>query len=494
MHIMLHLVRSIRMKKKFKPNILKQLRFALLLVICQIPTLVSAQKTWTLEACIEYAIANNLQIKQSSLNMELQEQNLQNNQVTQLPSVNGFAGNVFNFGQTIDPFTNQFAQSRVRSNQFGLNAQMTLFSGLQQRNTIESEKMELQAQRHDLDKARNDISLAVANAYLNILVNQELLKVAENQVAITEKQLNQTKKLFSAGAVARGNVYDIEAQLANEELNKTRALNNLELSILSLQQLLQMQFDPNFTISKPAISLEENVQIGVSPENVYNRSLAFLPEIKSAEMRIDRSVKMLQVSRGGLSPRLTLSGSIGTGYSGLAQRVVGTETIDGIPVGTTVSGELVTTSISRSILETQPFSDQLNQNFNQSIGINMIIPLFNGYNNKTNIERAKINQEISQNQLEITKNNIRQDIQNAYANARAAMNEYQSLQKSVAALNEAFKYTEERFNVGVINSIQYNESKTLLTNAQANLIRAKYNYIFTSKVLDFYQGNPITLN
>lgn len=464
-----------------------------ILIFSMLSLSVISQEKWSLEKCIQYAIENNLEVKSSQLNMQLQEEQVTRDSYGRLPSVNGFASNVYNFGQTIDPFTNQFAQDRVRSNQFGVSANMTLFNGLQQYNNNQSSQLELQALRYDLEQAKNDISLAVANAYLNVLSNDELLRTAQNQLAQTKRQLSLTQKLFSAGTIPKGDVLEIEAQLATEEFNVVSAKNQVDLSLLQLQQILQLPYDQNFTIEKPELNIVAE-GLSLNSENVYNRSLEYLPQMKSAELRKERAEKEVSIAKGGLSPRLNLNASIGTGYSGRNEEITdfATETI---VVGTTASGEAVTRQISSpTASEVKPFSTQLDENFNQSVGITLNVPIFNGLANKTNISQAKITQEIRDIQYEQVKNQIRIDVQNAYANALANKNNFVALEKSVQSQREAFKYTEKQFEVGVINAVDYNNSKTLLTNAEANLIRAKYNYLFSLKILDFYQGKPITLD
>jgi outer membrane protein len=236
-----------------------------------------AQDYWDLEKCVTYALENNLTIKQTELSTKIAEQNLTQSKGANLPNLNGFASNTYNFGQTIDPFTNQFATQRVRSNSLGLAANMNLFSGFGNYNTIKQREYELNASRYDLDQSRNDISLAIASAYLTILFNEEQVEQARSQAAVTAKQVERTQKLVKAGTLPQGSLYEVEAQLASEELALTQALNNVDLAYLSLKQLLQVESDQNFRIVKPNLEIAENQKVESTPGQVYDKALNTLP-------------------------------------------------------------------------------------------------------------------------------------------------------------------------------------------------------------------------
>ena len=453
----------------------------------------SAQENWDLEKCITYALENNISIQQSELSTKIAEQNVTSNKGSMLPNVNAFASNTYNFGQTIDPFTNQFATERVRSNSLGVSASMNLFNGFQNKYSLEQSKYELTARQYDLDKARNDISLAVAAGYLQILFNMEMADAALAQVNLTQKQLERTTKLVNAGTVPKGSAYDVEAQLANEELNLTQANNNLDLSYLQLKQLLQLDISEKLKIVEPNLSIDENATVATRPGQVYDKALNILPQLKSAENNVLGAESQLKSVKGNYYPRLSLSGSIGSGYSGLRETY--SDFVDlSFPIGTTASGEVVSETISiPSTIETKAFGEQLTDNFNQSISLSLSIPIFNRFQVSTGVSQAKLNLESRNLQYEQTKNDVRQTIERAYADAVAGLKSYKANLKAVKAMKESYGYMLKRYEVGMLNAVDLTDSKTRLSNAESALLRAKYDYIFKLKILDFYQGNAISL-
>lgn len=451
-----------------------------------------AGKAWTLQECIDHALKNNIQVKQSELNAELSKALLTQSQAGLLPSLNGNVSHNYNFGRTIDPFTNQFATDRVLSQNFSLSSSVTIFSGLQQINAIRQSKFEYLASRYDVDKMRNDIAMNIALAYLQVLFSEELVDVTQAQVTVTEAQVERTNKLVEAGSLARGSLLDIQAQLATEELNLANAQNQLDLSYLSLMQLLELQWTPEFKIVKPQLDIPAGTVIASSPNAIYNTALAIQPEIKSAEFRMQSSKKGLAVARGGISPRVVFSGSVGTGYSGAARRLLGDPVLAGYDTtGYTSGGDYVLTPNFITNFETTPFSQQVNDNFNQSFGVFITIPIFNGLQTKTSITRAKISMQNAEYSLQLAKNQLQKNVQQAYADASAGLKKYLAAQKAVDAMEEAFKYTQQRYDVGLVNTIEYNTSKNNLTKAKSDLLQAKYDYVFRTKVLDFYQGKPL---
>lgn len=452
-----------------------------------------AQSYWSLEQCIDYALSHNLQIKQSVLQTELSEQNLQSARGAYYPTLNAFGTNIYNFGQTIDPFTNQFASSAVRANQFGLRANMNLFNGMRNANTAKSAQIALEASRYELDAARNDVSLAVANAYLSVLFAEELLFNANNQLQMTKKQVNRTQSLFEAGSIPKADLLNLQAQLAGEELNVVNAENQVDLSYLSLKQLIQLDSINDFRIVKPDLNIAENGDIGATPGQVYDQALRVMPQIKGAERRVLAAGKDLSAAKALYYPVLSLSGNIGTGYSGLRSDFTNPVISGQRLIGTTESGEGVFQP-NVTFPDLMSFGDQVNENFNQSLGFTLSIPIFNGFQNNTAVGRAKINREISENNLDIAKNQINQDIQRAYADARAALKQFRASEKALESLKESFEYAEQRFTVGMLNSVDYNNAKLNLTRAESDVLRAKYDFIFKSKILDFYQGKSISLN
>jgi outer membrane protein len=445
----------------------------------------------SLEACIDYALKNNIQIKQSVLNTELSKISLTQSEANLLPELNGNASHSYNYGRTIDRFTNEFATQQVLSQNFALNSDITLFGGLQNINTIQQNKYSYLASKFNVDKMKNDVSLNVASAYLQILFAIETTENARNQMGITTTQVERTKKLVDAGATAKGTLLDIQAQLASEELNFTTAQNQLDISYLSLAQLLNMASTEGFSIVKPDIAVANETLLTSNANQIYTTAVSNLPEIKSAEFGVKSSEKAIDVALGAISPRLSFSAAYGTGYSGLSQRLVTPLVFEGlVPDGSLLSnGQLV--YAPNFATEKIPFADQYKDNVNKSFGLFLTVPIFNRLQTKTAIDRARIQKLNAELTVESTKLQVQKNIQQAYADANGGLKKYNASIKTVDAMKESFKYTEQKFNVGMVNPIEYNDSKNKLTKAENDLIQAKYEYVFKTKVLDFYQGKPL---
>lgn len=450
-------------------------------------------KQWSLQDCIEQAWQNNLQLQQQKLSVDIARENLTQSQANLFPTLNANASHSYNFGRTVDPFTNEFATERVRSNNFNLSSSLNLFSGFQVQNTIRQNRMELDASRMDLEYSYNDIALLVASAYLQILFNLELVENTSGQVEITRLQVERTRQLVEAGTLPRGALLTIKAQLASEELQLVNAQNQLNLSYLNLQQILFLPGDEVFQIQVPEIAIEPDEELTYTPLQVYRVAVQEQPQVKSAEIRIQSAERGVAIAQGGRSPMLSVRGSYGTGYSGASLEA--TEMIMGEPreIGVTASGEKVFAPSFEYETRVIPFSDQLNDNLNRSIGFALTIPIFNNFQTRSAISRSKINLENARLQNQIVREQLFQTIQQAHADASAALKRYAATEINVKALEESFRYTEQRFTVGMVNSLEYNDAKNRLSAAQSELLQSKYEYIFRLKVLEFYQGVPLQL-
>lgn len=454
-----------------------------------------AQSTpWTLEKCINHALTNNLQIRQSELNTEAAKTTAAQGKLDLLPTLNAGASHGYNWGQTIDPFTNQFATDRVQNNSFSLSSSVTLFAGFQKQNTLKQRQYDYMAARFDNEKMQNDISMQIATNYLQVIYNQELFKIADNQFELTKLQVERVRKMVDVGQSPKSNLLDLQAQLANEELNRVNTENQLSISLLSLMQLLQIN-DPNFSVETPSLEANNLDQVGADPMSVYNVAVTQRPEIKSSEYRMMSANKAKAAAIGTQSPRLTVSGSYGTGYSGNNKVGAGDTIIGTRYVGTTETTfeNVFAPSFGFEKYEVKPFRDQLDANLNQSLSFQLTIPLFNGWNTRTNVKRAKINFLNAEMQLEQSKQQLQQDIQRAHNDAVAALKQFQASKRAVSALEESFKYAQARYEGQLINTIDYTDAKNKLTKAQSDLLRGKFDFIFKSKVLDFYQGKPLAL-
>lgn len=460
-------------------------------------TTAPAQKIWSLQECVEHALTNNLQIKKQMLLVEASRADVLQSKLDLLPGITGNASHAYNYGQTIDRYTNQFATSRVQSNNFYLQSGVTLFNGFQKLNLIKQNQLDLLATREEADKFMNDISLNIATFYLQVLFYKELVEIRSNQLEITNQQVERMNKLVNAGTMAQGDLFTIEAQLAEEESSLISAENELELSLLTLSQLLDLPSADGFDIEKPEISLEDDPGLMASAEEVYKIAEGRMPEIKAADYRMQSSERQLARARGSYYPSLALSGSWGTGYSGASSvidqitlgqpRLIGfAERPGNDPLNVYAYQENYTT-------KTKPWGDQISDNNNQTIGLYLTIPILNGWQSRTMVNKSKIALESARLDLDLQKLALRKTIQQAWADARAALKNYYASQKKQTATQESFRYADQKFNVGIMNSVDYNNAKKDLTNAESEMLQSKYDYVFKKTVLDFYMGKPLSL-
>ncbi len=446
-------------------------------------------KRWSLQECIEYAIANNLQIAQNNLSVNQAENTLLQTKAGALPTLNGSANHTYNFGRRIDPFTNVFATNRVLSQNFSLSSNVNLISGLSNTQTILANQLSVIAARYNNDQLKNNISLQVTNAFLQIILADELLTIADNQLRLTREQSERGKLLYEAGRTAKGDFLQAEAQLANEELNVVTARNRLDLAKLTLAQLLSLESADEFDIVKPDF---DKMPIELPPYNardLFTTAAERQPGILGAEYQLKSAERGLRAARGGYYPSLSLFGGIGTGYSELSRTAIGS-TIQQQNLGT-FQGQPIIIDVEVPTYEKTPFHNQLNQNFNRTVGFSLNVPIFNGLRTRTQVSQQKIAVENARLQHQITKNQLRRDIQTAWFDARSSYERYQATQKSVNALQEAFSYIQQRYDVGMVNALEFNTSKNQLLSAKSNLAQARYEFILRVKVLDFYQGKPI---
>jgi outer membrane protein len=450
-----------------------------------------AQKAWTLKECIDYALRNNIQIKQNQLNADLSRVKLEQSVASMFPNLNGSASHSYNYGRTIDPFTNQFVDQRTQYNNFSLNSSISLFEGFQVQNTLRQSNYDYKAGKLDVQKSQNDIALSVVTAYLQILYNKELVNISKSQLEVSENQVSRTRKLVETGSLPKGSLLDAEAQAASEELRLINAQNQLELSYLNLTQLLDLPTPKGFDIIDPQLSLPTTSLAENTPESVFEYAVKNQPEIKSAELKVRSAEKGLSIARGARYPRLSLGGSMGTGYSDIRTRVTGFTTITYISGITQGSQDPVISSQRIPLTEKTPFRDQLEDNINKSIGLTLSIPILNNWQVQSSVARAKINRANAELNNQLAINQLNKTIQQAHADANAALKKYNATAKTLESLREAFKYTEQKFNVGLVNSIDYMNAKNNQSKAESDLLQAKYDFIFKSKVLDFYLGKPL---
>jgi len=430
-----------------------------------------SQEKWSLESCINYAIDNNIQIKQQALNVNYYQNQLNQSKYDRYPNLNGNMGYSFNFGKTITG-NNTYSDENSSTIDFGINSEVTLFNSFAKQNTIKKREFELQATLQDLEKAKDDISLAVVQAYLEILFNKELVATSKEQLEITQQLIENNKKQVEAGNMAKGKIFETEAQYANEELTLTNYENQLSLSLLNLMQLLELEVTESFDIAIPNFDAIELGTELLASSIVYSKALSERPEILSKELQLQGIEKENAIAKAQLYPSLVAGGSYYTLYN-----------------NTYTYYDPITYQATDKI----PFGDQLDGNRRGSLYLSLRIPIFNGMATKTNHQNSLINYENATYELQLEKNNLLKEIQQVHANAVAAMKKFYSSKKAVESTKEAFRYVEEKFNLGIVTPLEYNDSKNKVTNAQSSFIQAKYEYIFRIKILDFYNGNKITL-
>ena len=428
-----------------------------------------AQQQWTLQQCIDRALQENLQIRQSELSLKLEEANRTQSFAELFPSLNASASHNYFFGRSVDPVTNLFTTEQVQSNNFSLSSSLTIFRGLQIQNSLKQSKYSHAAASYDLAAIKNDIALAVAAAYLQVLFANELITVSEQQLDGTREQLIRTRNFVQAGTLPQGSILDVEAQLASEEVQLVNAQNNYDISLLNLAQLMEMESVEGFSIVAPQIEVPASPESLGNPKSIYSSAESILPQIQAVDMRILSSEKAMDVAKGGRYPRLTLGAGINTSYSSAYRNIVDFQLLE------------------------VPFSDQLEQNFSQSVGFNLSIPIFNNLIISTGVTRAKIALESAQTNAKMARNNLLKNIQQAFADAIAANKRLEASEKSVSALEQSLNNTQQRFDVGMAITYDYTVAKNNLARARSEFLQAKYDYIFKIKILDFYQGKPLTL-
>jgi outer membrane protein len=424
-----------------------------------------AQELWTLEKCVNYAHQNNIQIKQSELNTKYQENNLKGAKSSRLPNMNGQISQNQNFGRSLT-YDNTYVNVNSGQTDFGLGTQMTVYQGMQISNSIKKTELDLKASIEDLSKAKDDISLNIASTFLEILFAKELVKVSEEQIGITKQQLQQSQEKVNAGSLAKGALLDIEAQLAREELNLVDARSQLQLAKLKLAQMLELVYSESFDVQIPSLP-EVGAQASViAAQDIYLTALKQRPEVRASEYRLQSTEYQLKMAMGAYYPTLTFYAN----YYNLYNNQYKDANRDPIT-----------------------FGNQLSNNARKGLGLQMNIPIFNRLQSKVQVDNAKIQMLNTKLELEGTKKVLRQEIETAQTTAFTSFNRFKSSEKAVVSLQEAFRYSEEKFNVGMVNAVEYNTAKTRLLKASSDLLRAKYEFIFRSKILDFYKGIPITL-
>jgi outer membrane protein len=459
--------------------------------------IVSTGEKVTLQEAIDFALKNNLSIKQNSLQVEQGLNTLEQSKWAKYPSLNGGTNfNVFT-GRNINPFTNGIITNTVGSNGFGLNSAVTIFDGYQTRNGIALNQLNLEASRLDLQAMKNQITLNIVVGYLNVLSQQDLLAVAQRQIEVTQTQLERTQKLVNAGSLPETNLYDIKAQLANDEVSVVNAENAIISAKLTLKQLMNSAADRDIDVVRVEVPNPNIQPYPNSSAQVYEIAQGFLADVQAADMRVKASQKGVDIAKGLKMPVISATANINSNYTTAAenvsvtQRIVETEA-GFVNVGGTRYPVIAFVPTSSTTSEKINYFRQLTGNANNSFGVSVRIPIFNGYSTKFRLTTAQINQKQSEIQADNVRLRLRQDIDQAYVNLTNSAKRFSALGKQVSALEESFRAAESRFNVGSLNALDYSISKTNLDRARINQIQAKYDYIFRIKILDYYQNKPLS--
>ncbi len=456
-----------------------------------------AQEKWNLEKCLRHALENNLQIKQSVINLEIAGNIHSQAFADFIPSLNGDLTYGMNFGRSIDPTTYSFVEQQIQTSGISMTSGVALFSGLRKINTLRQTKFDVLSNRFTTEEIANNVSLSITAAYLQILLSNEELKNVTERLKLSADQVEQSKKLLDAGMIPEGNLYDVLAQQANDSLAYIIAFNSVQLGKLNLALLLQIEnpaaFDvetPGLTASAPVILNERN------PENIFNAAVENQPSVKSAQYSIFSADKRWQATKGLYYPSLSFFYNLRTNYSSLGQRATNDIILQNPIIGYLDDGSntFVRTFSNVPRFENSPYFDQYRENVYHTLGLRLDIPIFNGLQTRTSVKNAELQKLSAEYNYKSVEDQLKNDVYVAYADAKAAWQKYLAAQNSVKALEKSFEYMTKRFNLGAANSLEYSIANTNLAAAQIEILKSKYDYIFKLKVLDFYLGNPITLN
>ena len=423
-----------------------------------------AQERWSLKRCIDYAIEHNITVRQTANQAEQSKVEVNTAKWARLPSLNGSAGQSWNWGRTqtavADEETGEYNTVYVNTNNngtnFSLSAGVPIFTGLQLPNEYALAKLNLKASLADLAKAKEDVAINIASAYLQVLFNDELHNVALGQVQLSREQYDRISRLAQEGKASPAEVAEAKARVAQDELNVVQTDNNYRLALLDLSQLIELDTPEGFLIEAPAELAEPSPL--TPPDEIYQMALAGKPVIQAAKYRLEGSERSIRIAQSGYYPQINLNGSIGTSYY---------------------------STIDRS------FSQQMQDNFSKYVGFSLSVPLFNRLATRNRVRTARLQRDNYALQLDNAKKTLYKEIQQAWYNAAAAISKYHSSQAAAQASEKSFRLTQKKYETGQAYAVEYNEAKQNLMQAQSDELQAKYEYLFRNKILDFYQGIPI---
>ena len=422
---------------------------------------VRAQQGWTLDRCIDYAIENNIQIRQSDITAQTRDVDLNSARGNRLPGVSAGASQSWSFGRSLT-IDNTYANTNTASTSFSIGADMTLFAGGRISGNIHNARLGLEAAMSDLERIKDDVRVQVAQAFIQIVYNRSILDVARNQVTIDSMQVERLTELAAIGKASSAEVSSQKATLAQSQLSVTQAQNNLSMSILTLTQLLDLPSPDGFDVISPDADALE-FRIPDSPEDIYAQALDIKPSIKSEEIRLQQASNSIDIAKGGYYPTLSLSAGAGTGYY---------------------------TSSNRT---SDNFGSQIKNNFGPHIGLNLSIPIFSRNSNRNSVRSAQLSRMNQEMQLDNAKKQLYKEIQQAYYNAVASKSRYESSQEVETSAQESFQLVQAKYEGGKASITEFNESKNRLVTAQADVIKYRYEYLFNTALLEFYRNSTFQL-
>ncbi|QPH39059.1 TolC family protein [Pedobacter endophyticus] len=454
---------------------------------------IQAQEVITIEQAVENTLKNNLNIKQAAFSAALSEENLRQSKNALLPTANGSASYNKNFGRSIDPSTNQFISQEFSSANGSLSTSADLFQGFQKLNQIRQNKLLLAADQTNVEKVKNDLILQVVTSYMQILYNKDLLTASQQQLEVAKQTLRREQALLDAGNKTLADISQAKSQVATAELNTTNAENTLSVSYLTLNQLMEMPPEHTFEVKAPVVNENYSLQDNYNINTIFNSALNSFPDVKLASLRTQAALKGVDIAKSSYYPRLSIGAGLGTNFSSGRSRVLSVTPNGFTEIGrTAVTNESVVVPDFTTVLGKQTFGSQIKDNFNQYVGLNLSIPIFNGFLTRSNVRRAKINYQNTQVNEQLTKNNLSKVISQAVYDLKAAEGRYSSTQKAFLAQKDAFFVIEQRYNVGLVNSLDYSTAQTNRNKAEIDFIQAKYDLLFRAKVIDYYLGKQIT--
>jgi len=440
---------------------------------------------WTLDRCIRYAVENNVTVQQRKLDSENRALQLNTTRNSRLPGVNAGLNENFGFGRTLSSDNRYENQSRFTSG-VNVSADVIVFNGMRIKHEIAGRSLDLQAALHDLEKAREDVSLNVTALYLQVLFNKELLKVAENQVELSRKQVERSEMLVRSGKKPESELFESRALLAKDELNLTQSRNDLTLALLDLSQALNRESAEGFDIRIPDLdgTVIDGMERQKTPGSIYDYAVENRPGIMAGKTRLESSKKNLLAAKAARYPQISAGAGYSSNYYHSFQRK---EQF----VGIAEASEGADNDEAKRPAPKMDFFNQLNHNGGEFVSLSVRIPIFNRLSTRNNIRSARIGILTQELALAEAQRNLRKEIEQAYYSADAAYEKYVSATRSLEAAREAFRYQEEKTEAGKSTIFDFNDAKTRMEKSESELVQAKFEFVFRSKILDFYAGRPL---